>query len=678
MSLMHPQFLFALFALLIPIVIHLFNFRRFKRLVFPNVRFLKEVELQTRSRNKLKHLLVLISRMAAITALVLAFCRPFVPLSSQDKEQGTKYIAVYLDNSFSMELENDKGNLFRQAKEQARSLVSSMGRADRFLLVTNDLAPEHQRVVSSTELLDLLDEVQVSPVQRNLSEVVARVEDVFARQRAKNNTLFVFSDMQKQMFDLEPSKVDTAMNISLLYMESQGQGNVYIDTLSFYSPLRSAQTPEELKIRVVNSSAKDIKGLPIKLSINGVQKAIGSLDIAPHSSADSVLRYANEGTGWMQGKVEIEDHPIEFDDELLFAYKVASECKVLSIGPAEINAKCLRVFGSDPFFKTSSSDPKSLDLASLAGQDFIILAQVKEIGTGLSNALEQFVADGGSLLILPSSDISLASYKTLLSRLGANEFQAKVNVPRKASFIDLEHPFFKDVFEQAPANMDLPNTLAHYSALSRIQSSEETLLKLQDGSSLLSVFPFQSGRTYVFSSALDPEMSDLASHSVFVTAVLRMAESSSRDVSLYSIIGRDEALNIPYRSQNDEPLKLSSEDGLIEFIPEQQAIGNITQIHDRGQVQEVGFYSIKSRDETLAIRAYDQDRKESVMEFLTEEDIQTRIDAFPNIQFNSISGLNSGELQMADLGAKQLWRIFLIAALIFLAIEVLLLKFWKS
>ena len=314
MSLTHPAFLFALFALLIPIIIHLFNFRRFKRLVFPNVRFLKEVELQTRSRNKLKHLLVLLSRLAAITALVLAFCRPFIPLTDQDTLQGDKHIAIYLDNSFSMELENEKGSLFRQAKEQVRSLVNSIGRTDRFLLVTNDFAPEHQRLISATELLEYLDDVKPSPVQRSLGEVAARVQDIFRKQGAQNQRLFVFSDMQKQMFDLEPAKIDSSLDVSLLYMQSQGQGNVYIDTVSFYSPLRSAQTPEELRIKVVNSSAKDIKGLPLKLSINGVQKAIGSMDIAAFSSSDSILKFSNENSGWMKGRVTIEDHPIVFDD----------------------------------------------------------------------------------------------------------------------------------------------------------------------------------------------------------------------------------------------------------------------------------------------------------------------------------------------------------------------------
>ena len=678
MSLMHPHFLLALFALLIPIIIHLFNFRRFKRLEFPNVRFLKEVELQTRSRNRLKHWLVLLSRLLAVGCLVLAFCRPFIPLGNQDSLTGERYVAVYLDNSYSMELENEGGSLFRQAKEQARNLVASLGRTDRFVLLTNDLLPEHQRIISSTEIQDYIDEVQPSPDQRSLSEIYERVEDTFDKAQVENRTLYVFSDMQKSTFDLEPSEVDSSLNLSLLRMESEGQGNVFIDTLYFYSPVRSAQSPEQLKVRVVNSSAKDVKGLPIRLSINGVQKSLGTMDIAPYSSTDSILTYRNEGTGWMKGKVEIEDFPIVFDDELFFSYEISEQRNLLAIGPSEVTALCLKVFQNDPDYKTESVEARSLDFSSLTSQDLIFLCQVETPSSGLSQALENFVAEGGSLVIIPPSQLDLASYKGLLTSVGANPFTARSETPRKADRLDLQHPFFRDVFEQTAVNMDLPKTSAHYSTLARVQSREEALIRLQDGNSLLSVFPFQNGRTYVFSASLDPEMSDLASHSIFVTSILRMAETSIQNSDLYAVIGEDKAINVPYRLQNDEPLKMRSEDGTLEFIPEQQSLGSITRLQARGQVTDAGHYKVLAGEVVIQEQAYNLDRKESEMDFMGEEEIQALIAGYGHILLNTLDAQTDGSLKAADLTAKELWRWFLIAALLFLAVEVLLLKFLPS
>jgi hypothetical protein len=296
----------------------------------------------------------------------------------------------------------------------------------------------------------------------------------------------------------------------------------------------------------------------------------------------------------------------------------------------------------------------------------------------LSKALEQFVADGGSLVILPPSQLDLAAYRSLLTSIGANPFINKVETPRKADRIDLQHPFYRDVFEQTTANMDLPKTTSHYSTSSRVQSREEALIRLQDGNSLLSMYPFQNGRSYVFSASLDPEMSDMVSHSIFVTSILRMAETSVQNTQLYSLIGEDKASNVPFRLQNDEPLKMQSEDGSKEFIPEQQSLGSITRIQARGQVTEAGHYNVLAGNEIVQVQSYNMDRKESVMEFMGTEEIQALIAGHDQISLNILDASTDGTLKAADLTAKELWRWFLIAALLFLAVEVLLLKFLPS
>ncbi|MCB0819631.1 MAG: BatA domain-containing protein, partial [Bacteroidetes bacterium] len=71
MKFANPQFLWALFSLIIPILIHLFHFRRFKIVYFTNVRFLRELRKETQSRSRIRKLLILIARCLALSALVL-------------------------------------------------------------------------------------------------------------------------------------------------------------------------------------------------------------------------------------------------------------------------------------------------------------------------------------------------------------------------------------------------------------------------------------------------------------------------------------------------------------------------------------------------------------------------------------------------------------------------------
>ena len=131
MSFLYPAFLTALATIAIPIIIHLFHFRRFKKVYFTNVRFLKEVKQETSSRQKIRNLLVLTMRILAIAMLVLAFAQPFLPKSDQVK-QGMQAISLFIDNSFSMNAraqeapllelaKNAPGRLFRPTQRQIGS-----------------------------------------------------------------------------------------------------------------------------------------------------------------------------------------------------------------------------------------------------------------------------------------------------------------------------------------------------------------------------------------------------------------------------------------------------------------------------------------------------------------------------------------------------------------------------
>ncbi|MCB0788955.1 MAG: BatA domain-containing protein, partial [Flavobacteriales bacterium] len=120
-----PGFLWALTALAIPILIHLFQLRRFKRLDFPNVHLLKDLSERSRARRKLRHLAVLLARCAALAFLVLAFARPYLPGRDPGPADGARTIALYIDNSFSMDGENANGRLLDQARAMASDVIST-------------------------------------------------------------------------------------------------------------------------------------------------------------------------------------------------------------------------------------------------------------------------------------------------------------------------------------------------------------------------------------------------------------------------------------------------------------------------------------------------------------------------------------------------------------------------
>src|SRR6185295_5514027 len=159
-------------------IIHLFNFRKFKKVFFTNVRFLKEVKLDTQSRSRLKHLLVLACRVLAVSFLILAFARPFIPSSTSSAGASQKIVSIYIDNSFSMESIGTNGRLLDEALRKAHEITNAYSASDRFQLLTNDFEVRHQRLVNREEIESMIDEVKTGSSVRKISEVVQRMKDI--------------------------------------------------------------------------------------------------------------------------------------------------------------------------------------------------------------------------------------------------------------------------------------------------------------------------------------------------------------------------------------------------------------------------------------------------------------------------------------------------------------------
>ncbi|NND95173.1 MAG: hypothetical protein HKN45_09920 [Flavobacteriales bacterium] len=681
MSLLHPEFLLALAVLAIPVIIHLFNFRRFKKVVFPNVRFLREVDLKTRSKNKLRHLLVLLSRLLALTCLVLAFSRPYIPSEGNEKKADRRSIAIYIDNSFSMNLENESGNLLSQATDIAEDIVDAFARNDRFLLLTNDLEAKHQILMSADAFKEELSSITESPSNRTYAEIYERASDALSKTADESKSLFYLSDLQKSSFDPINARIDTSMKTSIVQLSAQGQGNIYIDSIWFESPIRSIHSAEKLVVRVVNASNKELFDIPIRLTIENEQKAIGNMTVRPFNSVDSILTFTNPKNGWLRGNVSINDNPIIFDDQMDFSYEVKKSCNVMLLGNSDDTDVIERIFKNDPFFNVSKSALRQIDMGSIRTQDFIVITEAKTISSGLISELAKFVYEGGSICLIPAMDADLDRINELLLAINANTILQRLENNLKVRSLEVSSPLYQGVFDQIPDNIDLPSVSLYYSFNERTRSSKNELLVLQDGSSLLSSFEHGKGHAYVFGTSTDREASNLTAHSIFITSLLRMAEMSSGNPALYYTIGKDAPISLRLGEKpTDAVYSFQNMNTQMEFIPEQRLIGSETQFFERGQIRDEGIYSINSESDPKALVAFNYNRRESKMQFISKEEAIGELErnGAIDVEFLTADQLSSQSGIASSIAGKQFWRHFIVLALIFLGIEVILLKYWKS
>ena len=167
MQFKHPEILFALILLIIPIIVHLFQLRRFKKVFFTNVKFLKTVELQTRKSSKLKKLLVLFSRLLLFSALIISFAQPYISNNINKKPES---IYVYLDNSFSMQAKGKDGELLKRATQD---IINGISELESVNLFTNN---EVFNNLSSKNIKNTLLSIDYHPVKMDLQSILLKIK----------------------------------------------------------------------------------------------------------------------------------------------------------------------------------------------------------------------------------------------------------------------------------------------------------------------------------------------------------------------------------------------------------------------------------------------------------------------------------------------------------------------
>ena len=227
MAFTNPLLLFGLFAILVPIIIHLFNFRRYKTVYFSNVKMLEDIKKKTKREQTIQQLVVLALRILGIAALVLAFAQPFIPAKGQKNKHGN-LITVFLDNSYSMEANSENSALLYEAIDAAKSIVNAFDFSDDFVLTTQDFSGEESHILNRDQMLELLDKVQISPNSRTFEDIIAFEKNTAINSQKSNIIHYYISDFQKNNFNPAKLPNDSMANTFLIPMPIEGRNNVGI------------------------------------------------------------------------------------------------------------------------------------------------------------------------------------------------------------------------------------------------------------------------------------------------------------------------------------------------------------------------------------------------------------------------------------------------------------------
>lgn len=677
----NPLFLIALAAVALPIAVHLFNFRRYRKIYFSNVEYLEELQVETKRQSKLRELLVLAVRILAIVFLVLAFSQPVIPKKKSPLHAGASAVSIYVDNSFSMENAGRNGSLLEQAKLKAREIALAYQPSDQFQLITNDAEGIYFRWLSRDEFLSDLNDIEPSPSSTTLSVMATKQHDFLHSASTPNRFAYLLSDFQRSTADLASLPQDSLISTILVPLESVGFDNLSIDSVWFDTPVAMQGSQMVAHVLVANHGDKGVDDLPVKLYMNDEECAIGSVSLLAHSSQAVSLSFTVDRHKSIRCRVEIADYPITFDDHIFFSLNVDEAISALCI-EGRPQPYVHRLFDGDSIVVFHYCSDRNIDFTHLSDYHCILLGELNSIPSGLAQTLSKQVEQGASLIVVPSDDADIDSYNSLLSLLQAPQLGPWKNETDRVSEVNVQSSLYRGVFSgnQLDASMmEMPTTQGHFKALQGTSTVTEAALTYPAGDLFLCTTPFRAGHTYLFTSPLQPAYGDFVQQALFVPTLYNMALYANPFLQIYTTLGSTNPILLPNTLTSEEGIcHLVDADNTFDLIPDLRIQAGRTWLYPHGTVSKAGTYQLKSPNSSIGL-SFNYPRQESDMSFLSPSEVQR---AVRNNHLEHTFVVRHAQkpidsLIRTQLNARPLWRWCVLLCLLCLAAEVAFIQ-WPS
>ena len=668
MSYQNPQILYFLFAIAIPIFIHLFNLRKHKVVYFSNITFLKEIKSDKKKRNTLKQLLILLSRILAISAIVFAFANPYIPNNSEDIS--TNNTVIYIDNSFSMDNVSEKGRLLDIAKENALEILNSSNKTNQFWILTNNFSATENHPKNKKESEEFILNIKSSSEIRSTNNILDKTKSICP----ENNTLYIVSDFQKFSTNLDAiHSLDSNESVILIPLLQNSNSNISIDSCYLNSPINRIENTISISTIISNHSEKEIKDVIVNLSINNTHKTQQNISLLANESKTIALNFTSEKSKINNGLISIEDHPITYDNNLYFSFKTDEKIDILQIYESE-NKNISKVFSSEETFNYTTQNIHQINYNILDKQDLIILNQINDFSTGFSSFIKSYIEKGGSICVIPSENANIVSYNSFLKQLNTNQFSTEVVGNIKISTLNLKNPIFNSVFSTSKIknNINLPSVSNYYKLQENSKIIKENIFRLENSDEFLN--SYRKEKIYLFFSPLSEGNNTFSKHALFVTTLFNMGLNSVKTDNLYYTVNENLEIKLPKTNpQKENIFHLQSED--LDLILE----NNPNYLLTHNKIKNASHYKLLQEDQILQTISFNYNRSESKIEQFTEEEIDNFItlNKIENVRlFSSNLSINQN---MENINKnKEFWKVLVLLSLLFITIEILLIKTIKT
>lgn len=642
MQFKNPEILYFLFLLIIPILVHLFQLRRFKKQEFTNVKLLKELEIQTRKSSTIKKWLLLATRLLLLAALIFAFAQPFFKAKDFDKKNNE--LIVVIDNSFSMQAKGNSGELL---KRTIQDLLENTPEEQQLSVLTND---ENFYDTNIRNIQKELQNLKYSSTPFNPAAIITRIE---AKKPGLPKDILFISDAVGLKDELKTNLSDAS---SLYYqtVEANETNNIAIENVQISQVLDQFY---ELKISI--KSYGDFEN-DVPISMYNGKKSVGKALISKEKPQKEILFTIPKND--FHGNVTIQDNSLSYDNTFYFSISKPQKSNVIAVGTEDKNQFLSRIYNAEEFNYTST-ELNTLNYNSIENADAIILNEVSNIPNALSVTLKNYYSKGGNIIFIPDVNSPVDSYNSFLRNFSNNSLSEKVVKEKQITQISFNHPIYTNVFEKKVSNFQYPKTNATFT----INGSNLPVLQYEDKSVFLGNITNRLGNLFFFSTSINKENSNFQNSPLIVPTFYNMGQNNNKTGLNAFTIGNNNFTIINETIAKDNVLSVTNAEN--SFIPMQQILNNKIKLTFGNYPENSGNYAVLKDKESLKNISFNYPRTESDLS-------QINTDYFDNCtKVNSVSTFYS-DIHSART-SNEVWKYFIIATLLFLILELLIQKFVK-
>lgn len=671
MSFTFPVFLLAGIALVIPVLIHLFHLRKYKRVNFSDTRFLRNIQLKTKRQAKLQNIRLLLARLLFLSALIFAFAQPFF---GKKNTNDNNLQVLFIDNSPSMNLRKGQISLLQTAKDKAIKLINEAPADARFVILDNS-NKNAQRPVPKNEAITAIKEITPIANHTNLQQIFAKLSE-----HNEELDIYFFSDLQKSAFLNNASSINTEDNFRLNFVPIQEKsvGNVYIDTAFFVQPNIDINAPNNLVVQVNGSGNLSELRTYLQVNINNQMRSASEIILDENTNSwTDTLPVQLSGSEWHKIEISVQDKHLITDDTYRIAARAVPEINVLAISDNIVNPYLQTAFNSYPGFKLQSTSFQNLKKDSWQQYSLIILENITTLNSDLVDAIQFALQNGQNILMFPGKINNTELFNNSMSKIAAISFSPLDTTKQIVTGIQQSHQIFADVFDEIPENVQLPISKKRYPIHASLSANQQILMSFRDGKPFMAQYNIAKGKFYLCATALNEASGNFQTSHYFAPLIYKMASLNGNSNVFAQTIGNNKPIWISNKQYNDRNLWELKGNG-FEGIPTQIPSGTGINISTDRLILQPGFYTLNRKGDATEniILAFNVDNKESILDYTDKHELESIL----NKEFNWLQQENISVPQYQSLfgSTTPLWKYFLIASLIFLIIETLLLHKRKT